>query len=120
MIRNRRPVVPFYFDEDVSIVVAKIIRAHGFKVICASEVKECGITDEEQLKYAAKNNYVLVTHNIRDFCLLAREWAKKEKMHSGIILSRQVHFSKLLPATIKLLGISREQSIQNQVIWLKI
>ncbi|OGX61174.1 MAG: hypothetical protein A2471_04610 [Omnitrophica WOR_2 bacterium RIFOXYC2_FULL_45_15] len=89
MIRNRRPVVPFYFDEDVSIVVAKIIRAHGFKVICASEVKECGITDEEQLKYAAKNNYVLVTHNIRDFIKLHKDSTEKEFNHGGIILARR-------------------------------
>ena len=89
MIRNRRLFVSFYFDEDISVVVAKIIRAHGFKVICASEVKECGITDEEQLKYAAKNNYILVTHNIRDFIKLHKDSVEKEFNHSGIILARR-------------------------------
>lgn len=57
--------------------------------VCASEVKECGITDEEQLKYAAKNNYILVTHNIRDFIKLHKDSVEKELNHSGIILARR-------------------------------
>lgn len=89
MIRNKKPPVSFYFDEDISIVVAKIVRAHGFKAVCASEVKECGITDEEQLKYAAKNSHILVTHNIRDFIKLHKDSVEKEFNHSGIILARR-------------------------------
>ena len=109
-----------YTDEDVDPLLAGVLREKGFDAMSCHQSRMWGQTDEAQLQFAAKHPRVILTHNIRDFCLLAREWAKKEKMHSGIILSRQGHFSKLLPATIKLLGISREQSIQNQVIWLKI
>lgn len=77
MERDKRLFGSFYFDEDVSVVAAKVIRSHGFKVICASEVKGCGKSDEEQLKYAAKNNHILVTHNIRDFISLHRDSLKK-------------------------------------------
>jgi len=38
-VKNKQEFPAFYFDEDVSIIAAKIIRAHGFKVVCASEVK---------------------------------------------------------------------------------
>lgn len=56
-------------------------------MVCASEVKGCGKPDEEQLKYAAKNNHILVTHNIRDFINLHRDSLKKGLHHSGIILA---------------------------------
>ena len=84
---SRRLFASFYFDEDVSVIVAKIIRSHGFRVICASEVKRCGKTDEEQLQYAAKNNHILVTHNIRGFITIHRDSLKRSSPHSGIILA---------------------------------
>lgn len=84
---DKRSFGSFYFDEDVSVIAAKVIRSHGFKVVCASEVKGCGKPDEEQLKYAAKNNHILVTHNIRDFINLHRDSLKKGLHHSGIILA---------------------------------
>lgn len=87
MAKNKRIFPSFYFDEDVSVIVAKIIRAHGFEVVCASEVKELGRSDEEQLGYATKNNYILVTHNIRDFIKLYKDYLKKGFYHSGIILA---------------------------------
>jgi predicted nuclease of predicted toxin-antitoxin system len=87
MVKNKRLFASFYFDEDVSVIVAKIIRAHGFKVVCASEVKECGRSDEEQLQYATKNSHILVTHNIRDFMELHRDCLKKGFHHYGIILA---------------------------------
>ena len=87
MAKDRRLFVSFYFDEDVSVIVAKIIRAHGFETVCASEIKELGRSDEEQLEYAVRNNYVLVTHNIRDFVRLHKEKLKENSHHSGIILA---------------------------------
>jgi predicted nuclease of predicted toxin-antitoxin system len=82
MVTNKRLSPSFYFDEDVSVIVAKIIRAHGFKVTCASEVKECGRSDKEQLEYAAKNSHILITHNIRDFIKPHRDSLKKERVSS--------------------------------------
>lgn len=77
----------FYFDEDVSVIVAKILRAHGFDVICASEIKLHSKTDEEQLKFATKEERIFITHNIRDFIKLHKEYFEKGSFHRGIILA---------------------------------
>ncbi len=89
MAKNKRFYASFYFDEDVSVITAKIIRAHGFTIVCTSEAKRCGGSDEEQLQYAAKNGHILVTHNIRDFIRIHRDFLKNGFCHSGIILANR-------------------------------
>lgn len=119
MEKNRRLFASFYFDEDVSVIAAKIIRAHGFKVICASEVKGCGRADEEQLKYATKNNHILVTHNIRDFISLHSESLKRGVHHSGIILAtRKRDNYELARRLLELLQEIKPHSLANQIRYI--
>jgi len=106
MERDKRLFGSFYFDEDVSVIAAKVIRSHGFTVICASEVKGCGKSDEEQLKYATRNNHILVTHNIRDFINLHRDSLKRGFNHSGIILATRKRDNYELAR--RLLGLLQE------------
>ena len=118
-MNNKRLFVALYFDEDVSVIVAKIIRAHGFKVSCAIEVKECGRSDEEQFTYATKNNYILVTHNIRDFIKLHKESLKKQVNHCGIILATRkrdnYEFARRL---LELLGKIKPRDLDNQIKYI--
>lgn len=119
MNKNKRLFASFYFDEDVSVIVAKIIRAHGFKVVCASEVRECGRSDEEQLKYATKNSYILVTHNIRDFIRLHRDSLKKRSRHCGIILAtRKRDNSEVARRLLELLQQIRPHGLDNQIRYI--
>ncbi len=43
-------------------------------------------TDEQQLDYAAKNGYILLSHNKRHFQTLHKDWMAKQKTHSGIVV----------------------------------
>jgi predicted nuclease of predicted toxin-antitoxin system len=45
-----------------------------------------GLDDPAVLELAASQNRVLITRNSRDFAPLAREWAKAQRPHAGIIL----------------------------------
>ncbi len=45
-----------------------------------------GLDDEEVLARAAAEERILVTHNVRDFPAIAREWAADERSHTGVIL----------------------------------
>jgi hypothetical protein len=45
-----------------------------------------GIDDEEVMALAAEEKRILVTHNIRDFPDILREWAIAGRSHAGAIL----------------------------------
>lgn len=45
-----------------------------------------GLDDEEVLSTAAAEERILVTHNIRDFPAILREWAAAQRPHAGVIL----------------------------------
>lgn len=45
-----------------------------------------GIDDDEVLSLAEVEERILVTHNIRDFPAILREWGAAERSHAGVIL----------------------------------
>lgn len=45
-----------------------------------------GLDDEEVLALAASEQRILVTHNIRDFPAILRDWAAAQRSHAGVIL----------------------------------
>lgn len=45
-----------------------------------------GLDDDEVLSLAAAEERILVTHNIRDFPAILREWGAAERSHAGVIL----------------------------------
>jgi predicted nuclease of predicted toxin-antitoxin system len=45
-----------------------------------------GLDDEEVLALASEQERILVTHNIRDFPAILREWAAAQRSHAGAIL----------------------------------
>ena len=45
-----------------------------------------GLDDEDVLALASEEQRILVTHNIRDFPSIVREWAAAQRSHAGVIL----------------------------------
>jgi hypothetical protein len=45
-----------------------------------------GLEDEDVLALASAEERILVTHNIRDFPAIVREWAGAQRSHAGVIL----------------------------------
>ncbi len=45
-----------------------------------------GLDDEEVMTLASEEQRILVTHNIRDFPDILREWAAAQRSHTGAIL----------------------------------
>ena len=81
--------IEFYLDEDVSVLVAELIRARGFALITTHEAGQGGRNDEEQLNYAISRQATLVTHNRADFEFLARQYFQSGLKHYGIIIAVQ-------------------------------
>lgn len=46
-----------------------------------------GLDDDEVLSLASAEERILVTHNIRDFPAIFRDWAAAERSHAGVVLA---------------------------------
>ncbi len=62
-----RVFIELYVDEDVDVLVAELLRAHGFHAVTARDVVQLGRTDAEQMEYAATRKLAVLTHNRTDF-----------------------------------------------------
>jgi predicted nuclease of predicted toxin-antitoxin system len=53
-----------------------------------------GLEDPDVLALASEDERILVTHNIRDFPEILREWASEQRSHTGTILVYGVDHSE--------------------------
>jgi len=79
--------IELYLDEDVSILLADLLRARGFIAVTTQEAGQAGQNDAAQLAYAANWRRVLLTHNRADFEALARQYFSLGQTHNGIIIA---------------------------------
>ena len=76
-----------YLDEDVSVLIATLLQARGFKAATARDEGQLGQDDPNQLAYAVSLNRCLVTHNRVHFEQLHREYLTSDQKHFGIIVA---------------------------------
>ena len=76
-----------YTDEDMSALVATLLKSRGFDVTTVPEQDTLGRTDREQLEFATSLRRCLITHNRIDFEKLHLLYIRENKQHSGIIIS---------------------------------
>jgi predicted nuclease of predicted toxin-antitoxin system len=112
------PPPPLYLDEDVSVVVAAILRARGFEAMTARDSGQLGRSDFDQLIFAAKVGCVLLTHNRVDFERLHREWFQNGRPHKGIIIARRRSPAELAARLGQLLGRLPTDELPNQLLYI--
>jgi predicted nuclease of predicted toxin-antitoxin system len=102
-------------------MLADILSARGYDVVSALRIPELReATDPAVLDWAARHGRVVLTHNIRHFVPLAREYVRRGREHSGIILSdQQIEFRVLLRRALRLLSRARAADLSNGVEWLQ-
>jgi len=67
--------------------VGRRLEAKGHEVRALDQEPELeGLDDDEVLSMACVEERILVTHNIRDFPAILREWAAAARSHTGAIL----------------------------------
>ena len=74
-----------YLNENMSVHLINILKKIGINAIHTYSAGNGGTTDENQLEFATKNKYILVTHNRADFKKIHKEWLKNKKNHFGIL-----------------------------------
>ena len=106
-------------DECVWAKMASNLRSEGFDVLHVIEVGISGIQDDEILQYATDNGRAVLTFNIKDFILLAKQCYASGKPHAGIIVSNQLQHGELQKRIKKLLRKVSESDLVNNLIFLQ-
>lgn len=117
---NASRSIRLYTDEDVHSRLATQLTLRGFDALSCRDAGNAGrsFSDDWQLRFATEQGRVILTHNIRDFLHLAREWETRSFDHSGIILAQRLPLGELLARTEQHLGTYDAFDHQNLVLYL--
>jgi len=113
-----RLFVELYLDEDVSVLVAQLLRARGFTALTTLEAGNLGATDEQQLEYATARQMTLLTHNRKDFERLAIQWHAVEREHYGIIIAVKRVPSEVVARLLPILNQRTWDEMRNQIVYI--
>ncbi len=90
-----------YIDEDIPFSFAQSLLNRGVDVVTTQQAGNSGMSDAEQLQYAAKEGRTIFTHNKRDFRLLHNEYLQTGMDLSGIVVSDQLPIGTMLRRFMK-------------------
>jgi|SRR5215467_12693013 len=113
-----RLYIDLYLDEDVDVLIAKLVRARGFAAATTQDSDQIGNTDQQQLNYAAEHKKTLLTHNRVHFENLAREYLEQERSHYGIIIAGRRSPYELVRRLLIVLNSVTADEIENQVRYI--
>lgn len=111
-----KETVRLLIDENVDANLAPELRKRGIDAISVQEINKRSIDDKILLEHAISERRALVTHNIRHFATLHQMFLKEDKIHYGIIVSRNTYIGILLKNILQL--INNEKNIENKIIYL--
>ncbi len=111
--------IRLYFDEDVSVFVAELLRLHGFDVLTTRAAQQLGNADAAQLQYAVEHQRAMLTHNRVDFELLHAEALETQRPHAGILVAnRRASDFELARRIMTLLNRFTADEVVNQLLYL--
>ena len=111
--------IRLYLDEDISQVIAQVLRSRGYDVTSAHEVGMEGKPDSEQLAWAADSGRTLISFNVRHFAELAEITYREGRSHPGILVSPQIEFSDLLRLILNVLTRAKPEDLKDTFQWLQ-
>lgn len=104
-----------YLDENVDILVAKLLLARGFE---ATTTCERGMLGQAQLAYTASLKYCLLTYNKVDFEKLHLVYMSENKKHSGIIICPEKNAYEVVERVVIILDTLTADEIANQLLYV--
>jgi predicted nuclease of predicted toxin-antitoxin system len=107
----------FYVDEDMSALVATLLRSRGLDITTVPEQKTLGKTDSEQLEFATSLGRCLLTHNRVDFERLHLQYMQEDRQHAGIIVIPQKNAYEVAQRIGLLANALMANEIMNQLLY---
>jgi len=107
-----------YLDEDVSALVATLLRVRGLDVTTAREENMLGKPDEAQLAYAAEKERCILTHNRGDFEKLHLAYLAEGKRHSGIVIANRRSPYEIARRVAVLFDTLSADEFENQLLYI--
>lgn len=107
-----------YLDEDVSVLLAKLLRSRGFKVTTALEQGMLHQDDEDLLEHAVVLERCVLTHNRLHFEALHGEYVNAGRKHFGIIIANRRDVYELARRVGTLLNTLTADEIENQLLYI--
>lgn len=107
-----------YLDEDVSVLVAKLLHSRSLETLTALDAGNLGKSDAEQLSFAAAHQMAMLTHNRRDFEELARRYYHEGLSHNGIIIAVRRPPHELVRRLLVLLNRLTADELDNQLVYI--
>ncbi|MEH2280005.1 MAG: DUF5615 family PIN-like protein [Nostoc sp.] len=106
-----------YSDEDMSALVATLLRSRGLNITTVSEQATLGKTDREQLEFATSVGRCILTHNRVDFERLHLQYIEENKEHFGIIVVPQKNAYEVAQRIGILVTTLTADEIRNQLLY---
>lgn len=106
-----------YTDEDMSALVATLLRSRGLDITTVPEQSTLGNTDLEQLEFAISMGRCILTHNRVDFERLHIQYMENNKKHSGIIVVPQKSAYEVAQRIGVLVSALAANEITNQLLY---
>lgn len=110
--------VELYLDEDVSVLLSKILIARGFDATTAHDSEMLSRDDPEQLAFAVSQARCILTHNRKHFEELHVQYLEKGQMHYGIIIANRRPVYELLTRLLVILNKLTADEMVNNLIYI--
>jgi predicted nuclease of predicted toxin-antitoxin system len=107
-----------YLDEDVSVLVATLLRVRGFNVTTARDEGMLHGDDPEQLAYAVSLRRCIFTHNRVHYERLHRDHLAVGQKHFGIIIGSRRNAYELARRIAVILNTLAADEIENQLLYV--
>jgi predicted nuclease of predicted toxin-antitoxin system len=113
-----RLFISLYLDEDVSVLIAKLLRARAYIALTTQEAGQIGKSDAEQLSFATSRQLAILSHNRADFEILAKEFISAGKNHCGIIIAVRRSPYEIARRLLLLLDSVTAEEMDNQLLYI--
>lgn len=110
--------IRLFLDEHVHAALSSILQKRGFDVVHAQELNRKGLSDSEQLSFAAHQERCLMSFNVKDYVLLHNKYVQQDKEHCGIIVFKHLPIGESLRRVLFVLQNYSKKFMKNRLLFL--